>query len=585
MVVDDDFDIISSHENVSLNGEWIADGAERQILTLMELDLAYSSEKLQNLEMLMMQVSDLASDYEILFEGPEELLMESIEKAFQFDILSGYLNSEMKDIESFMSCLLPDVMDVQKKFTKSDHHLNGSLLKIDENLVHAKESLRNSQDQLADLRKQSDKFEKFLAFGLSNCEKLDNGECSPMNSKWKLHTVEQQRHFLLSLEKSLAREMDFEKKLSESRYNEEELKIKIQIAEQNTYYIEEFMEVMMVKMFTAENYVEVLLEKFKEFMKLQNCLLRESNNQHNNSYPESANMENIIEGLKENILEMQSRAESAEAQYVQLMKANVELNDEVGFLKSNGTEKANCLERKLKESDMQLEHANASVEAIEEQQKMLYTSLNDMEHLIEDLKGKVSKAENRAESSEAKCTLLTDTNLELNEELSFLRDRLESLEVSLHQTDMEKVATVKGIRNCSRLIIELAQKLAFERERLQLQISVLTNRNKILIDKCLRSENNLSANHEKFNYSAVHGNINSYGETLAETLPTNFQVDGPISSTAHEMKLDPAVSAEDAVPNIELVRTIDATQLNWKYILMAFIFLLLLILAAFFIPT
>lgn len=569
MVVDDDFDIISSHENVSLNGEWIADGAERQILTLMELDLAYSSEKLQNLEMLMMQVSDLASDYEILFEGPEELLMESIEKAFQFDILSGYLNSEMKDIESFMSCLLPDVMDVQKKFTKSDHHLNGSLLKIDEKLVHAKESLRNSQDQLADLRKQSDKFEKFLAFGLSNCEKLDNGECSPMNSKWKLHTVEQQRHFLLSLEKSLAREMDFEKKLSESRYNEEELKIKIQIAEQNTYYIEEFMEVMMVKMFTAENYVEVLLEKFKEFMKLQNCLLRESNNQHNNSYPESANMENIIEGLKENILEMQSRAESAEAQYVQLMKANVELNDEVGFLKSNGAEKANCLERKLKESDMQLEHANASVEAIEEQQKMLYTSLNDMEHLIEDLKGKVSKAENRAESSEAKCTLLTDTNLELNEELSFLRDRLESLEVSLHQTDMEKVATVKGIRNCSRLIIELAQKLAFERERLQLQISVLTNRNKILIDKCLRSENNLSANHEKFNYSAVHGNINSYGETLAETLPTNFQVDGPISSTAHEMKLDPAVSAEDAVPNIELVRTIDATQLNWKYILMA----------------
>lgn len=585
MVVDDDFDIISSHENVSLNGEWIADGAERQILTLMELDLAYSSEKLQNLEMLMMQVSDLASDYEILFEGPEELLMESIEKAFQFDILSGYLNSEMKDIESFMSCLLPDVMDVQKKFTKSDHHLNGSLLKIDENLVHAKESLRNSQDQLADLRKQSNKFEKFLAFGLSNCEKLDNGECSPMNSKWKLHTVEQQRHFLLSLEKSLAREMDFEKKLSESRYNEEELKIKIQIAEQNTYYIEEFMEVMMVKMFTAENYVEVLLEKFKEFMKLQNCLLRESNNQHNNSYPESANMENIIEGLKENILEMQSRAESAEAQYVQLMKANVELNDEVGFLKSNGAEKANCLERKLKESDMQLEHANASVEAIEEQQKMLYTSLNDMEHLIEDLKGKVSKAENRAESSEAKCTLLTDTNLELNEELSFLRDRLESLEVSLHQTDMEKVATVKGIRNCSRLIIELAQKLAFERERLQLQISVLTKRNKILIDKCLRSENNLSANHEKFNYSAVHGNINSYGETLAETLPTNFQVDGPISSTAHEMKLDPAVSAEDAVPNIELVRTIDATQLNWKYILMAFIFLLLLILAAFFIPT
>ncbi|KAK8952871.1 WPP domain-interacting tail-anchored protein 1 [Platanthera guangdongensis] len=653
MVVDDGIVITSSLENLSSNGERIAGCTAREVLAQMELDLAYSSEKVLNLEILMMQVSDIARDYEILSQGHEELLTASIEKAFQFDILTEFLNSVAREMHSFMASLQLDIIHAQKKFTERDNHLE-DFLKIEEKLHYAEVSLKNSQDIVADISKQSDKFEKFLAFWISTDRDLENGECSAMNSKWKLQIVDQQRQYLQSLEKSLAREMDLEKNLSESRYNEEELKIKLQFKEQDACYVEGFIELLMVKMFTAENSVELLLGNLKEFIgKLQNgqfsysssttrewkgkdnmekCFIKLPSEEDDprisrtlsfvtNSFPAISDID-LRSNLKEledkclvassdvstlretvNILEEQlresetqlqlakvreSRAESVDSPYTQLLKSNVELKDELGFLRSNGTEKTNLLERKLKESNMQFEHAKASFEATEEQRKMLSTSLNDMEHLIVDLKGRLSKAENRAESAEAKCTLLTDTNLELNEELSFLRGKLKNLDASLHHADMEKIAAVKDIGHRTRLIIELVKKLAFERERLQLQISVLTKGNQILSKKSMRSESNISVNREVNNNSADSGSVNSYNETLTESLPASFQkqVDGAISSPIYEMKLDPpTVSAEDFVPSIELVRTIDATQLNWKYIFMALIALLVSVLAVFFIPT
>lgn len=625
MSVDDGSDIIVLGNNISYNGDTMAGETAREVLTQIELDLAYSSEKVSNLELLVLEVVDKASDYEILANSSEELLTESIEKAFQFNILSGFLNSELKEIESFMSSLQLVILAALKQFTESDENLGESLPKIEAKLHHAEECLRNSQEQVADIRKQSDKFEKLLAFGISTDEDLENVNCSLLNSKWNLQSAEQQRHFLQSLEKSLAREMDLESKLSESRYNEKELKMKLQFAEQDAYCSEDLIDVLVERMLAAENTVELLFGKSKDYMRnLQNsqfgcntstaqewdeksnmkrtmvkqsaeesdpensriakASVRESNNEQNISYLEENNMENIIMGLKENVVELQSRTEGAETRCAQLLKANAELNYEVGLLRNNGTEKAD-MERKLKELDTQIEHAKASVEANEEQKNILYTALNDMEHLIEDLKGKVSKAENRAEIVEAKCALLTDTNLELNEELSFLRGRLESLEASLHQADMAKVATAKDLGNRTRFIFELVKKLTLERSQLQLQMSALTKRNKILTKKCLWSENDISGNCGKAKNNNDHGNINSYAETLAESPSTSFQVDEPIMSAVSEMKLDPTVSTEEssaAVPNIELIRTIDATQLNWKYIFMAFIVLLLSVLAVFF---
>jgi hypothetical protein len=86
---------------------------------------------------------------------------------------------------------------------------------------------------------------------------------------------------------------------------------------------------------------------------------------------------------------------------------------------------------------------------------------------IEDLKGKDSKTETSAES---KCTLLTDTNFELSEELAFLRGRVESLENSLHEANHAKVSTAKDIGVKTKIITDLVRKLALERERLHLQV-------------------------------------------------------------------------------------------------------------------
>lgn len=58
------------------------------------------------------------------------------------------------------------------------------------------------------------------------------------NLNIKMQTAEQQRHVLRMLEKSLAREMDLEKKLIESIQIEEELKHKILFTEQEVFFVE-----------------------------------------------------------------------------------------------------------------------------------------------------------------------------------------------------------------------------------------------------------------------------------------------------------------------------------------------------------
>ncbi|KAG0471818.1 hypothetical protein HPP92_016364 [Vanilla planifolia] len=504
MVVDKGYDNISSNEEFFPFGENLTRGAAWEFLTRMDLDIAYSSEKVFNLEMFMTQVADRASDFDFTMGGSEDLSSESIEKAFEFDILSGILNSEAKEIETFMSCLQRDINNARSKFSQSGNS-NEISPEIEEKLLKAEEALRCSNDQVSDILKQSGKFERSLAVD----EDLDTGQFSPVNAQWKLQTAEQQRHFLQTLEKSLEREMELERKLSDSRNNEEDLKLKLHLAVEEVDWLEELMEVMMERMLAAENSAEFLIEILREYasciqnahsstsgsslqehtlrgrvdaleeqlrecenqLQLAKVSVEESNIQQIILYSKLGDMGKVIVGLRDNALVIQDRAEHAEARCAQLIKVNAELNNEVSFLRNNGMEKANSLERKLKESDTQLEHAKASVEAIEEQQSMLYSALNDMEHVIEDLKGKVSKAENRAESAENKCTLLTDTNLELNEELSFLRGRMECLEASLRQSDRAKVATAKDIGNRTKLITELVKKLALEREQLQLQDS------------------------------------------------------------------------------------------------------------------
>lgn len=396
----------------------------------------------------------------------------------------------------------------------------------------------------------------------------ENSEFSNMNTKIKMQTAEQQRDILRMLEKSLARELDLDKKVAESRQLEEELKHRLHSLQQEVCFLEEEEAAVWEKLFEAENAAEILKgisrelrgqlqisqfslngsmqregqlksrlqgstreveDKEDALLKLENSsaelhdfLVQQTNNlkaslreaedklilsnseaftlrekvsslekqlkesefqlmntkasldrneEQLASYSQLSEMENAVIDLKEKLSKAESRAGSAEAKCKLLMETNMELNDELVLLRrDNTTEKVNSLERQLRESDIQLQHALANAEASQEKQSMLYSTIGDMENLIENLKLKVSKANSRADSTEEKCIILSEYNSELSEELSSLRLRMECLERSLNQAEKTKVETAKDISIRTKVITNLVMQLAFERERLHKQV-------------------------------------------------------------------------------------------------------------------
>lgn len=260
---------------------------------------------------------------------------------------------------------------------------------------------------------------------------------------------------------------------------------------------------------------------------------------------------NVIADFKLAISNAESRAQNAETRCTQLTRTNVQLNGELNTLKSQGSDRAGLLETKLKESDTQLEHARASVDAIVEQQGMLRSSMSDMELVIEDMKEKYLKAETRAESAESKCALLTDTNLELSEELSFLRGRVERLENSLHEANQLKVSSAKDIASKTKTIMDLVAKLSLERERLHVQVVTLAKKNGALAQKC---KENVSER-----------------TLLCKNVTTGEGVLRPVQ-VKEEVEADEVV-----IPDECTVRSIEPTTMtmvNWKYISAAVLALL-----------
>lgn len=305
---------------------------------------------------------------------------------------------------------------------------------------------------------------------------LENDDSLYANTKIKMQTAEEQRHILRMLEKSLAQELDLEKKLTESKQTEEDLKLKLHSSEQELFSMEEEAAFVWERLFESENVAEILMGIAKDLLgRIQILQFNLKSSIHRESELESklgalSKMENVIKDLTEKLSQEESKAAGAENKCRLLEESNVKLNEKLCLLEST-SEKVVSLERKLRESDIQLQHALASSEASQEKQSMLYSSIGDMENLIEDLKSKVLKSERRAESAEEKCVILSEANAELNEELGFLRTRIESLEKSLFKMEESKRATAKDIGIKTKMITDLVMQLAIGRERLQKQVS------------------------------------------------------------------------------------------------------------------
>ncbi|KAI3991818.1 hypothetical protein MKX01_038216 [Papaver californicum] len=680
------------HEMVSSTGEGMRESVSAgEVLTRLELDLAYSAEKLLNLDILLMHVSAKESDYEALTPEDDNVWGDSAaDKGLQFVLLSGILDTEVREIQSFMASLQTEIVYARQKVCSCDCD-SDSFEEMEEKLKDLEKSFKQSENIVTDMRLQSAKFQRvILSFGeeenwnnSTDAYFAENGQFSPASTRLKMQTAEQQRHILRMLEKSLARELDMEKKLSDSRNSEEELRRKLHSAEHELLCMEEAAEVSFERLFEAENAAVVLMGISKQIMgqlqllqfnmngsvereeqmgnKLANIAeqlktlemssseldkslliqtntskfsLKEAEEKYNRADSEAhalkekvhtlekkvkeseiqlenskasieeseehthelcaeiTEMENQIEDLKKNISRVESKAENLEAKCKLLSEINLELNEELGLFKNNvnSTEKVNLLEKQLNESDIQLQHARASAEASNEKQSMLNSAIQDMEDVIEDLQSKVAKAENRARSAEVKCTMLSETNMELNEELTFLRGRTECLETSLHQGDEAKAATAKDISIRTRLITDLVLQLAFERERLKKQITSLTRANKVLAEKFSEKTNDSStvASHarnkitEELSPKEKDGDAtrstNTSEEAVSQSFASNYVVKEP--SVSNTGVVEPVVCEEDN-DAINTVRTIDATQLSFKYYLLAILVFLMSVLVVY----
>ena len=157
---------------ISFNGEVIGElGNAGEVLTRVELDLACSSEKLVNLTVLMMHVATRESDFEAFASEEEHMLSDSTEKALEFDLLSGILDSEVRELDKFMAALQADV-NISREIISSFKHLGKSFKEMEGKLRDSEQSLKQSQYQISEIGTQSAKFQRILSCSVQgdNCK-------------------------------------------------------------------------------------------------------------------------------------------------------------------------------------------------------------------------------------------------------------------------------------------------------------------------------------------------------------------------------------------------------------------------------
>lgn len=577
---------VYSLEGISANGDVIEElRSAGEVFSQLELHIACSSEKLVNLNILTMHVATRESEFEAFAKKREHILDDdSVETALAFDLLSGLLDSELRELENFITTLEADFVKAHELIS-SYTELGKASIEMEEKLLDSEDSLQQSRDQILEIKKQSAKFQRTLSaldregnwISDKDTGSLEDDQFLNENAKIKLQTAEQQRHFLRMLEKSLAREMDLEKKLTESRQVEEALKFRLGSFEQELLYTEEEATDACERLFEAENSAEVLKGISKELLgRLQIVLFN-----MNGSVQREAGLrskldslvkqvevkESVIASLRENLSEAQARADGAEVRCKSLAETNIELNEDLKGSRAT-SEKVESLERQLRESDIQLQHAVVYAEASLEKQNMLYSTVKDMENLIQDLKLKVSKADSRADSAEEKLIILSEANAGLTEEISFLRDRLECLEASLHQAEETKLATAKDIGIRTKVITNLVMQMAVERERLRQQISSLAMENKVMVVKLQQTKKDPS--------------IVRHDSTTASFERESKEVTELSAAVSEEDKRQKNVSAgETEVASVDLksevgtLRRIDAGLLTSKHFFIAVLIVLI----------
>ncbi|PON76764.1 WPP domain-interacting tail-anchored protein [Trema orientale] len=384
-----------------------------EVLTKVDLDLAYSSEKLVNLHGLLMYLLAQENELETIAVGNNYVSAEFMEKALVFNLLSGVLDSEVRELDSFMVSLQGEIVDAHK-IKSSCRHLAEPFTMMEEKLIDSEESLKQTQHQISEVKIQSAKLQRtVLAFTHDNwksdiAELSEHGLLSNVNAQSNMQ-IAGQRHILKMLEKSLARELDLEKRLTESRKTEEELKLKLHYTEQVAFHMEETAELVWGRFLEADNSVVVLKG-------ISNELLGRLQLVHfnlNSMIQRESELKSKYQGCVEELKEKDAALENFSSRDAETSAIDAEL--------STLREKVKFLEEKLKESELQLSNAKATNNSSQ-------AKVRELENLVDSLKESIDVADTRAESAELKVAELTGTNVELTEELNFLKESASNTE-------------------------------------------------------------------------------------------------------------------------------------------------------------
>ncbi|KAL6143668.1 hypothetical protein ACLB2K_054363 [Fragaria x ananassa] len=620
-----DVPVVESHSRDSLDR--VSSGELENVCEVIidvESDLARAADKLQNLSGFMMRVATKESDFEAFVSKEEEKSVDCVEKALEYTLLSGILDSEVSELDKLMAMLQMEITAAQG-ILSSYTYLGETFAVMEEKLQYSEQSLKQLQEQVSEIRMQSLKFQRTFSSSdgeekWNNDKELRHIEDELFSSK-NVQTVEQQRHILQMLEKSIAREMDLEKKLVVSKQIEEDLKMRLLSSEEEAYCMEDEAADVWERCLEADNASGIMMSISKELLgKLQilqfnlNGLVQRENElqlkvdgllkakESSLQKLESSNAKvndffhAQTESLKDSLKEAEDKLIFADSQAFTLSEKVSSLEDEISEMgivisvlkekeskaesrarnaeaqcklltetNSELNEELGLLKVQLTEPDMRLQHAVATAKASQEKQNMLNSTIRDMENVIKDLKLKVSKAECRADSVEDKCIILSESNAALNDEVSFLTGRLERMEAALHQAEAAKIATATDIAVRSKVITNLIVQLAFERERLHKQMSSLTMENKTLILK-LQMNNSPSVvmcNDDRGNDDDCMLSKHELDTGTKESREEAHELSA-VSAKFDRTHKDAFMSETEAGP-ADFVRRVDAGVLNFKH--------------------
>ncbi|XP_076954327.1 WPP domain-interacting tail-anchored protein 1-like [Bidens hawaiensis] len=350
-----------------------------EVVTRYELDMACVCEKLANLNLLLMHMETIEGGFEAFVSDTNPNLSDLEVKALEFDFLSGFLNSEVQVLETHISDVLTDKNNMQE-FISSSKLLGDTSVEQEDMLRDSEKSLQHSMDQLLELKARAAMFEKNVSkfYGVETAVKDSDTEATVTNDlpelkdKMNLHTMEHQRHILRMLEKSLEREIEFEKQVSESTQIEEALTLRLHASEQEVILAEEETAVTLEKLYEADHSSEILTAVTKDLLSKVNML------QSNVKKPGletqetgwKANMDDhkTVIDLKDRIVEAERRAESAEAKVRMLTQTSNDLR--------TSSEKVVVLEKKLKDAKTKLKNNRSRTPSLENIESVVVMMVN-----------------------------------------------------------------------------------------------------------------------------------------------------------------------------------------------------------------